>query len=143
MRKVSLVRLQMKEMLLSYLTNLSNEVTFPSSLWIEVSADVFSRPRTFTLENYESLLNSKVSEVATVHISTLLEQLFPLYEITPATHAPFPRVVQSLIAHEGIPETQQLLYLSTLRDDLVQNGINSPFFPRIVQRYMFVLTGSE
>lgn len=80
---------------MTYLIHLSTSLILPSAIWIYASSKIFRCLRGFSYENYQQLVEQKLSETLIDRISDKLVILFPEYGLSPAKNAPFPAVVEN------------------------------------------------
>ncbi|KAM7459865.1 hypothetical protein LguiA_035854 [Lonicera macranthoides] len=131
--------MELQDLILHYLLILCTTIVLPTTIWIMASCRIFSRIRTFSLENYKEQVQECLEDTLIERIAQLLNTLFPEYGLTPSRCAPFSTIVQGLLNQKEGPE--RLSLISEMYKSLVENGIQSPFFDQIVQVYLTMVGG--
>ena len=129
----------MESQILTYLLFLVGTLVLPVSIWVRATWRL-SRIYSLTEQNYQERVQAILGEEILSKMSQLLEELFPQYGRTPPSRsAPFPMVIQQLVAY--IPEPDRLNHLSEMYRSLAENGLQSQVFLDVVQKVLSILSG--
>jgi hypothetical protein len=129
----------MDNIVLQYVIALSTSFILPTSIWLIASCRIFSRLREFTPDNYQERVRDNIEDTLVEGLCQKLTELFPQYGLTPSRNAPFSTIVRNLLSE--VEEAERLTYVSDMYTSLVENGIQSPFFPKIVQAFLAIMGG--
>ena len=130
---------EMKEEVLAYLLQLSASLVLPVAIWLIAAGQIFTCLRGYTISNYQEKVEEKLCSTLVDKISEKLADLFPVYGITPSRNAPFPTILEQLLA--TVSQEERLAYLSNMYNSLIEMGIDSPCFYPIVQTFLFLMGG--
>lgn len=132
----------MRENITTYLILLSTTLAIPVAIWLIAAAQIFTHLRGFTPENYQEQVRDNLSETLIDKTSELLNHLFPQYGLTPSRNAPFSTIIRNLL--NEVEEGERLTFIANMYNNLVENGINSPFFyQQIVQAFLSMMGGGN
>lgn len=125
--------------ILQYIIELSTVLILPTSIWLIASFRIFSRLREFTQETYQEKVRENLEDTIVERLCHHLNDLFHQYGLTPSRRAPFSTIVRNLLNEVEAPE--RLNYVSDMYNSLVENGIQSPYFHKIVQAFLAIMGG--
>lgn len=129
--------MNMNEIILQYLLDLSTTVILPAAVWIVASSRIFRRRRIFSPETYQEEVHETVCNTAIENICQLLHQIYSQNGmIMLISNTSLETIVRNLT--EG---PDRLTALSTMYQSLVESGTQSPFFVQIAHGIYVVIVG--
>jgi len=128
---------------LEFLFSLSQTYFLPFCLWVVstwILARQFDQLAQLSSETAQALIKKKVENQVIEEISALLGPLYNNLGLTPpADSAPFQRVLRGLLEKRQDEDT--LDFISSLYNDLLQNGQECGIFHQIVESVLSLLGG--